>query len=50
MEIETGFCPYDQLYNVHNDPAEKNNLAETEPEILSELKKELQEVINKTLN
>ncbi len=50
MEIETGFRPYDQLYNIHNDPAEENNLAELEPEILLELKNEFQEIINKTIN
>jgi arylsulfatase A-like enzyme len=50
MEIETGFGPEDQLYNIMQDPGESQNLAGQEPEILLELKKELQEVINKNIN
>jgi arylsulfatase A-like enzyme len=50
MEIETGFRPYDKLYNIQNDSGEENNLSEMESDILLELKNELQEVINKTIN
>jgi len=50
IEIETGFRSYDQLFNIHYDPAEKTNLAEIEPDILLELKNELQEIIKKTIH
>ena len=46
MEIETGFKQEDQLYNIIEDPCELVDLAEQKPEILLELKDELQKVIN----
>lgn len=38
-DIETGNAPYDQLYRMADDPFETNNLAESEPEILQQLKR-----------
>ncbi|MEE4178479.1 MAG: sulfatase-like hydrolase/transferase [Bacteroides sp.] len=46
MEIETGFEPGDQLFNIFQDRRETINLAGQKPEILFEIKKELQAVIN----
>ena len=44
-EIETGFLPNDQLYFLPEDPGEKNNLAEKVPELVLELKRELDKII-----
>jgi hypothetical protein len=33
-----------QLYNLKNDPGEENNLAGQHPEIVSELKEELEKI------
>jgi arylsulfatase A-like enzyme len=45
MEIETGFENFDQLYFIPGDPYEVKNLANEKPEILSELKSELEKII-----
>ncbi len=50
MEIETGFDTDKQLYNIIADPREKENLAAKKPLILLELKKELDEIINKNVD
>jgi arylsulfatase A-like enzyme len=36
---ETGFRAYDQLYDLSNDPSQKNNIAESQSEILETIKK-----------
>lgn len=37
--VETGNQPYDQLYDMDNDIAETNNLAETYPEIVEQMQR-----------
>jgi arylsulfatase A-like enzyme len=44
-EIETGFSLSDQLYYLPNDPAEQHNLALKKPELVLELKTELDKII-----
>lgn len=48
VKIETGFAPHPQLYNLKNDIAEKENLAEKHPEKVEELKKILETVREKS--
>ena len=38
MGIEVGNFPFEQLYNVKEDKNQQNNLAESNPKKLSELK------------
>lgn len=45
--VETGNCPSDQLYNLKQDIAEKNNLAGQYPDEVQRLKKILQNEIEK---
>ncbi|MBD8487776.1 arylsulfatase [Echinicola sp. CAU 1574] len=45
--IETGFSKEDQLFDVKIDPAENNEVSEEFPEVMEEMKKELNEIINK---
>ena len=45
--IETGFSPQAQLYQLHKDPGERNNLAATQPQKLAELKQEWEQIRNK---
>ena len=50
LNIESGYSKDDQLYNLKDDPQELNNLAKKNPERLTEMKKLLEEVKNKTSN
>jgi arylsulfatase A-like enzyme len=43
-KIESGLMPIAQLYNLKNDPGERNNLADQYPEIVQELKEELEKI------
>ncbi|PWE00399.1 sulfatase-like hydrolase/transferase [Marinilabilia rubra] len=47
VNIETGFAPAPQLYNLNEDPQEIRNIAEKHPELVSQLEKELNKIINK---
>jgi arylsulfatase A-like enzyme len=47
VNIETGFAPAPQLYNLNKDPQEIRNIAEKHPELVSQLEKELNKIINK---
>ena len=38
MGIEVGNFPYEQLYNLEEDPSQQKNLAELEPKKLEELR------------
>ncbi|HET7361773.1 MAG TPA: arylsulfatase, partial [Salinimicrobium sp.] len=43
-DIETGFSKEDQLFNLKKDPTERNNIAKEKPEILKEMKAELERI------
>ena len=43
-KIESGLMQTPQLYNLKNDPGEENNLADQYPEIVMELKRELEKI------
>lgn len=43
-DIETGFSKEDQLFNLKKDPTERQNIAKEKPEILNEMKAELQRI------
>lgn len=42
--IETGYSVFPQLYNLSEDPGERNNLANEYPEIVNEMKSRLEQV------
>lgn len=44
--IETGFSDKPQLYNLKQDPAEKVNLAEQQPQLVIDLAKKLDSIKN----
>lgn len=44
VNIEMGNSPDYQLYNLKDDPGQKNNLAQSNPEKLEEMKKKYQEI------
>ncbi|TRX62025.1 sulfatase-like hydrolase/transferase [Fulvivirga sp. M361] len=46
-DMETGMSETDQLYNLSDDPGETKNVAEQYPEITAELKKKLEEMVNR---
>lgn len=43
-QIETGLGPVEQLYNVKTDPGEKNNVANAHPDIISQMRHELEKI------
>lgn len=45
-DIETGFSPEEQLYNLKTDPAETKNIATEQPDILEEMKQEFDRIRN----
>ncbi len=47
-KVESGLMSEPQLYNLETDIAEKNNLAEQEPELVKELDTRLKMIIDKT--
>lgn len=44
-KIESGLMPVPQLYDLKVDPGEKNNIAEKYPQVLNELKAELEKIL-----
>lgn len=45
--IKTGFAKEDQLFNIKSDPEETTDLASSNPDILSEMKEELEKIVGK---
>ena len=45
-DIENGNRPYDQLYDMENDPGETTNLAEQQPEVLAMMKRIHEEALS----
>ena len=48
--IELGLSPQAQLYNLQEDPSEKNNLAGASPEIAKEMQAQIDMIKNKTMS
>lgn len=46
--VEGGFEYYPQLFNLENDPGEQNNVAEEKPDLVREMKAEIEKIRSKT--
>ncbi len=46
--IETGFYPEEQLYDINKDPGETVNIASEFPEVVAEMRRLLDEVVQRS--